>query len=124
LIQHGADPNLGGGQFDKPIIAATQKAELQMLKLLLAAPRIDVNVVGGSNRSTPLINAATYMSLEAISALLEKNADINAQNDEGDTALIMAALNGEKECVELLVTEGADVTHRSPRRGLAIQVAA
>lgn len=124
LIKNGADPNLGGGALTNPISAATQMAQPDILMLLLEATNIDVNVVGGEDESTPLINAAMHMSTEAVNLLIQKGADVNARNAAGDTPLIMAAARGEKACVDLLCDNEADVTYRSPRRGLAIQVAA
>ena len=124
LIKHGADPNLGGGVLSNPITAATQTAQPDILRLLLNAPGINVNVTGGEDQSTPLINAATHMSTEFVELLVQKGANINARNSAGDTALIMAARKGEKTCVDMLCNKGADVTYRSPRHGLAIQVAA
>lgn len=123
LIKHGADPNLGHAQ-RSPIISATQISGPGILKVLLDAPGIQVNVVDGESRSTPLIYAATNMSADAVNLLVRKGADINARNASGNTALIMAAWKGDKACVEMLCNAGADVTYRSPRRGLAIQVAA
>lgn len=124
LVKHGADPNIGGGSFAHPIVAATQRAQPGILRLLLDAPGIDVNVTGGEDRSTPLINAATHMTTDFVELLIQRGADINAQNSSGDTALIMAACKGNKDCVETLCNAGADLNYRSPRHGLAIQVAA
>lgn len=124
LLRYGADPNLGGGPLSNPITAATIKGHREVLELLLSAPNIDVNVRGSEDQSTPLINAATRMSVGAVKLLLDRGADVNCQNAAGDTALIMAAWKGEQACVELLCEAGADVTYRSPRQGLAIQVAA
>lgn len=124
LIEHGADPNLGGGVFTNPITAATQKAQLEILELLVRAPVIDVNVIGNEDHATPLINAAANMSMEAVELLLEHGADINAKNAVGDTALIMAAWRGDGHCVDLLCNQGADVTYRSPVHGLPIVAAA
>ena len=42
----------------------------------------------------------------------------------GRTPLLWAAWRGDEDCVELLCNEGADVTYRSPGRGLAIVAAA
>lgn len=106
-----------------PITAATQRAQPEILRLLLKAPEINVNVIGGEDKSTPLINAATHMSTKFVELLVRKGADINAVNLAGDTALIMAAWKGDKGCVEMLCDAGADVTYRS-HRGLATQVAA
>ena len=124
LIKHGADPNLGGGAFTSPIIAATQKAQYDILKSLLGAPSIDVNVSGSEDGSTPLINAATYMSIESVELLIRSGAELDTKDAAGDTALIKAAWKGDKDCVTLLCDEGADVTYRSPLRGLAISAAA
>jgi ankyrin repeat protein len=126
LLAHGADPNLGGGRgaVMNPIIAATQGGHADIVKILLGAPDVDVNVIDGDEYSNPLINAATHMSTEIVELLLRKGADINAKNAAGDTALIIAALKGDVACVEMLCTNGADITYRSPVRGLAIQVAA
>lgn len=124
LLEHGANPNLGGGTFTSPIIATTQKAQTEILELLVRAPGIDVNVVGSEDHSTPLINAAANMSLSAVKLLIQHGASIDAKNSAGDTALIMAAWRGDEDCVELLCNEGADVTYRSPGRGLAIVAAA
>jgi ankyrin repeat protein len=124
LLKHDADPNLGGGAFTNPITAATQKSQPEILKLLLDAPDIEVNVVGGEDKSTPLINAATYMSIDSVELLVRRGAELDTQNAMGDTALIMASWKGDKDCVVLLCNEGADVTYRSPHRGLAIAAAA
>lgn len=123
LLKHGADPNLGGGLHTNPITAATQGSEPAILKLLLSVEGIDVNVTGGEDKSTPLINAASNMSTECVELLVERDADVNAKNASGDTALIMAAYKGNESCVRLLCRQGADVTHQSPRYGLAIQAA-
>lgn len=124
LIQHGADANLGGGTSTNPITAATRGAHPEILQLLLEAPGIDVNVVGGEDRSTPLFNAAKYMSTDCVELLVQRGADINAPNAAGDTPLIVAASRGDKTCVDMLCNNGADVTYRSPQRGLAFDVAA
>ncbi|GIZ38925.1 hypothetical protein CKM354_000232400 [Cercospora kikuchii] len=124
LLAHRANPNLGGGASSNPITAATERGLPEVLHLLLQDKRIDVNVTGGSEQSTPLINAATHMPTDAVKSLVEHGADVNALNARGDNALIMAAQKGGKATVELLCSHGADVTYRSPQRGLPIQVAA
>ncbi|KAK4573996.1 hypothetical protein LTR86_001757 [Recurvomyces mirabilis] len=124
LLRRGADPNLNGRILSRPLVVATQDAKLEILKLLLAAPGTEPNVHGGESQATPLIFAAANMSVEAVRLLLQKGADINAKDNLGDTALIMAAWKGDRDCVEHLCDQGADVTYRSPHRGLASQVAA
>lgn len=123
LLAHGANPNLGGGEFAYPIVAAAQLQEPEVLKLLLSHERTEINVHGGGNNSTPLINATIHMPTEVIEILIQRDADIDAQDAAGDTALIVAARRGDKDCVELLCRNGADVHYRSPMHGLALQVA-
>ncbi|KAK5115752.1 hypothetical protein LTR62_000841 [Meristemomyces frigidus] len=123
LLLYGADPNQRGRATSNPILAATQRAEHDILKILLDAPGIKVNTLKDGYETTPLIYAAGGMSVEAVELLISKGAQINDQNSAGDTALIMAAWKGDKASVELLCNNGADVTYRSPR-GLASQVAA
>jgi len=50
-------------------------------------------------------------NLEEIVSLLERNGagDINAQNKTGQTALVLAARNGNLAISEYLVTKGADL---------------
>lgn len=124
LLKYDADSNLGGGAFTNPITATTQKSQHEILNLLLEAPGIDVNVFGGEDQSTPLINAATYMSIDSVELLVRHGAELDTKNSAGDTALIMASWKGDNESVVLLCNEGADVTYRSPHRGLAIAAAA
>jgi ankyrin repeat protein len=54
-----------------------------------------------------LLNACKDGNLKKVKQLLEKGADVNAREYEyGWTALMLAALNGHKEVVELLIEKG------------------
>lgn len=52
--------------------------------------------------------AAKNNYADVVTLLLEKRVDINAVDDAGHTALILAAENGNKDIVELLIKNGAD----------------
>ena len=60
-----------------------------------------------------LIEAAGRGDVEAVRRLLRAGADVNAQDDEGWTALIAAAQKGLAPVVELLLEEGADVDKKN-----------
>jgi ankyrin repeat protein len=55
-------------------------------------------------------------SAEAATLLLEHGANLNVQDERGNTALMHAADLGEEEMVAFLVARGADTTIRQQRR--------
>ncbi|KAL6856814.1 ankyrin repeat-containing domain protein [Trichoderma novae-zelandiae] len=122
LLEKGADPNLGLGTDSPPIVAATQRGEAGILQMLVNA-KADVDVFGGSDHSTPLINAAAYLPKESLQLLLNAGADINLPDNDGDTALIVAAARGDVEAVTFLLDNGADIMHSSKRDMNALQTA-
>lgn len=60
--------------------------------------------------SLPHITA--FKSKTLVELFLEEGADLNEKNEDGNTALHVAAYNGETEIVRLLLDRGADVTAR------------
>ncbi|KAJ8125223.1 hypothetical protein O1611_g8416 [Lasiodiplodia mahajangana] len=122
LLESGADPNHGSGECAPPIIAASRGAEVEILDLLVKAkPKIDV--FGGPDMSTPLINAAAYMPVSSVEQLLAAGADINLTDNDGNTALIMASVRGDDDAVKCLLENGADIMHSSPENGNALKAA-
>ena len=60
----------------------------------------------------PLQEAASAGNTSKVSELLAKNADIHLRDENGNTALTMAACEGHAEIVSLLADRGADVESR------------
>ncbi len=58
---------------------------------------------------TPLMCAANS-DIETISLLLQHHADINAQDNNGETTLIYALMYQNEEIAKFLIEEGADIT--------------
>jgi len=50
-----------------------------------------------------------------VKLLLEKGANIEAKDNDGDTALINAAIKGETEMVKLLLEKGANIEARTTK---------
>ncbi|KAI1266477.1 hypothetical protein F5Y18DRAFT_359147 [Xylariaceae sp. FL1019] len=124
LLEHGADPNHGAGEDAPPVVAAALHAEEEILELLVQRkPKLDV--FGGWDHSSPLINAAAFLPVSSLKLLLDAGADINLQDNDGDTALIVASSRGDddKEAVEFLLNNGADIMHSSSRNENALQAA-
>ena len=54
-----------------------------------------------------LLETCRKGNLEDVKRLLEQNTDVNAKDDEGGTALMGAAANGQTETADLLRKAGA-----------------
>jgi len=102
-----------------PILFAADRSDVPLMRLLveLGADPLLPNL----NNTTPLMAAAGLgttepleeageenEALEAVNMLLDLGADINAVNNDGDTAMHGAAYNIYPRVVELLARRGAD----------------
>ncbi len=56
-----------------------------------------------------------YGQMEVVRLLIEKGADLNAQDDKGETPL-MRASQGQAELARLLIEDGAQVNARDKKR--------
>jgi ankyrin repeat protein len=72
---------------------------------------------------TPLMLAAFRGDTAAVVNLLERGADVNARDKDGDTALMFAAFRGHALVVALLLQYGANVYARA-RNGWTAKKAA
>ena len=72
---------------------------------------------------TPLMLAAFRGDTAAVINLLERGADVNARDRDGDTALMFAAYKGHALVVALLLQYGANVYARA-RNGWTAKKAA
>ncbi|MCI5146631.1 MAG: ankyrin repeat domain-containing protein, partial [Candidatus Electrothrix sp. AR3] len=60
----------------------------------------------------------------AVQALVEKGADLNAQNSYGDTPLMIAARYGYIDIIQVLLNKGADVDTKNKSDWTALMLAA
>ena len=104
-----------------PFFLATVSADVELMRILADAGA-DISVNGRAN-NTPLMVAAgaaqdattrrnaeeLKSAVEAVKVLVELGADVNAKNDDGQTAMHAAAFNGADAIVELLAARGAAV---------------
>ena len=66
--------------------------------------------------------APLYGQTDAAKLLIETGANINAQNNDGGTALHLAALFCRTKTVMLLLNKGADVTVKDIRGDTALDI--
>lgn len=129
LLDHGADPNLGGP--DKILLnaadvspnSATVSNDRELVGLLLAhgaSPNVK-----DKTGETVLQKAAARGDLETVQMLIQHGAEVNAVEDNGSTPLMIAAAGGccfysgsRHELVALLLANKADPNLRGPGRCL------
>jgi uncharacterized protein len=65
--------------------------------------------MNASIAESPIADAAARGDREAVKALLKNAADVNAAQGDGMTALHWAAVNGDAELAQMLITAGANI---------------
>ncbi len=87
-----------------PLILACYKENVDVALFLISKTN---NINYASNLGTALMAAVMKGNLQLINALLERKVNLNAQDDEGKTALHIATLTNQNDIVKLLLKEGA-----------------
>jgi ankyrin repeat protein len=64
-----------------------------------------------------LISLAEAGKTAAVQSLFSKSCNLNAKNDQGWTALMLAAAKGHFETVEILLNNGVDINAKSDKSG-------
>ena len=79
------------------------------MKHLLLTTIAAVVLVGCGGPSVDIHKAAYDRNIEAVKQAIDDGADLNAKDNVNMTPLIYAINNSQKEIVELLIANGADV---------------
>ena len=118
--QAGVSPHAQAEARRDTFLEAVQRADVAQIENL-TAQGFDVNT-GNEVGVTPIIVAAG-MNVEVVKLLIAKGARVNAKTSGGYTALMSAALNGQKEVVRVLLDNGADPTPKDTSNRTAIKYA-
>ena len=128
LIALGDDVNRIRDDGETLLISSARQGFTECVKLLLAAPGIDVNKADNECGMTSLHNAAAEGHSECVKLLLAApGIDVNYADEDGWTPLWSAAYKGQTECVKLLLAApGIDVNKatnsgRTPLKGAAVE---
>jgi hypothetical protein len=114
LIERGANTEAAGRLFTALHLAAST-GHTSVCKILLqnhANPNSQGQLLGTPKGTTPLMLAANRGKVGAMKVLLEFEADVDIQNEDGTTALIFAAnyrCEEQFEIVDLLLQNDADM---------------
>ena len=101
LARSGADPTLGVEGGATPLMAAARSACTGSCEFR------------GANLETDPVAAAA--ALEAVRVAIESGADVHAVNDDGQTAMHLAAFTGADGAVQLLAERGAAIDPQDKR---------
>jgi ankyrin repeat protein len=103
---------------ESPLMLASMAGMVEVCKRLIALDA-DVNKTGW----TPLHYAASGGHIEVIKLLLSHSAYIDAESPNLTTPLMMAAMYGSPQAVELLLAEGADASLKNQKGMTALDFA-
>lgn len=121
LIDKGANPNFHQNRYTILMSACACRKQTEDIRLKCVRLLLDSGAVVESrqrNGMTPLMTACREGIAKIVEELINRNADINAQDVMGWTPLIWSvhhSKQGEMEIISLLVSAGADVTIKCGR---------
>ena len=90
LLDAGADVNITNNENDTALHTACANGNEKSARLLLQDKETSIEKKGGRGE-TCLMKACRYGHLQMVRALLAKNANVNAEDENGETALITSA---------------------------------
>ncbi|CAO0800480.1 unnamed protein product [Mucor circinelloides] len=123
LNQKGS-PNTCDEQFKRSLLSwACIGRSTEAIKNLLSLVHLDINMKTGPNKSTALHEASIIGFTEGVELLLQHpDIDINAVDNQGQTAVHCATQANQTECLRILLSAGARIDLVSQGR-LAIHTA-
>ena len=116
MLLLGSDPNTKDSNGWTALHYACQYGDFESLKILIDT-KANINAFS-NNQRTPLHLAAKMNRIEIVKYLTDKILSqkggmntkfLNAKDDHGCTPSHLAAKEGNKECLEILLTKGADL---------------
>jgi ankyrin repeat protein len=140
LIAAGADVNVQGPGAESGVLAAATSGCIGCVEALIAAGA-DVNAKDSDDGTTALMRVAgasyeangagrpsvqrnsTNSNLASLRVLLAAHADANLQDNDGNTALMLAVQFGTADQVRALIAAGANVNSRNKRGESALDLA-
>lgn len=90
-----------------PLLLACAEQEHAVAKWLIEAANVDINAIT-DEKLTPLMIAIYNNNKKLTNTLIKNGANLNLQDDIGDTALIIAAKCNYKDILIKLIKAGAD----------------
>lgn len=112
LLSQGANPDTLDFHGLSPLHIAADRGYLQIAKLLLNAPKININLPTKEKGNTALHFSAEAGNIEIVTLLLKKGADEAFRNKKGQIPLHLAARSQNSDCVEVLLKAGSGINSK------------
>ncbi|RYO86962.1 hypothetical protein DL764_008929 [Monosporascus ibericus] len=119
LLDKGADVTVANKDGWTPLIAASSKGHVDVVRLLLTTAGVNADLNDSESGQTPLSWAAANGCEAVVQALLDTGkVDTNSRDNNGRTPLQWAAERGHETIVRLLLKKGAvTCAHRQTLEG-------
>jgi ankyrin repeat protein len=119
LLLGGADANVKDNAGFNAILRAIQNKHDAIADLLMAQENLDLNA-RGSIGGTVLMSYVWREQEDTVRKLLERGADPNLGDQDGDTPLHGAAMRGNVKLLQMLLDKGADPNAKNKLGGTAL----
>ncbi|KAH7696229.1 CAMK/DAPK/DAPK protein kinase, partial [Aphelenchoides avenae] len=107
LQRHGSVLDVEDRRGDTPLFWAARNGHAHLVRYFVDAKNVKVNVNHvNKNKETALHVATRYTQVESVLALLENSANVDVQDEHGETALHIASWHGYAMLLSILCRFG------------------
>lgn len=108
LLAWGANPNLANSNGETPLFIVAREGQLEVVQILLQA-KANLNQLSEDQKTKLLMTAVHRNNLGFVQFFIERGANPNLQDSNGQTPLFVAAKNRRLDMTQVLLEQGADL---------------
>ena len=123
LLERGADVNRQSNEGDTALVMLARRGDSTKIQLLIRH-NADVNYRNGRGRTALMEYDQNFnKGVAGLEALLQAGAEVDAQDCDGNSALMLCVKNSQTTAVSALLKHGARVDMANHERMTAVQLA-